>query len=637
MMSIPTNLKAEIRDFRCDYFWQPMLEAITNSFQANATNIKLTFISNDIQGSLLEKKIDSFHIEDNGDGFNEINRNNFIQLKNSKFSKDPNKKGCKGMGRLSYLKVFNNVNLISFTGSEKVSFNFNEEFNYNSLTSTQDQTPKSTKIIFNDITELFLKYEGGNLKKDRREILDLEKTKQITLNHLLHLLFFKKKSGIDFKITFSAQDLEDVVIDSDSIPNFQDDKSFLLKDSQENEYLFTLLYSITNIEQEKGIIHDYYCANERAVCRFKDKGVAICPIDKTNITLLLTSDFFDKDDVVKTDRQDFRIKNKDTSAFIPFNWNDDINPKLKEKIVEVLAKAIPEYESRKKKQKDSIINKRPYLAKYILNNDMLGILDEKEEIRSAQKTFNDEKNLCLGLIDSGNSLNIEQKEKLKDALSIELSEYMWLRYNRLKDIKKLLKNKESNEKLIHNLFLPQGSVLDDETLLIEDIHKNNLWLIDDRFMSYRYAFSDKKIKKIKESLGDKNSSTTDSQEPDFLVVFDSIDDDSDSRGVAVELKPFGLDYDANKKGITQLIDYKIAFFDSEKIKESWYYLITNIDDKFENYLKKGLGYKELISGSGKIFFDSDMRIFVTPIETLINECEKKHEVFFEILKKISIK
>ena len=167
-MPILTNLKAEIIDFSCSNFWQPMLEAITNSLQANADDIKITLISDDKQDDILDTKIDSFQIEDNGDGFSEQNRDNFVQLKNSKFSQDPNKKGCKGMGRLSYLKVFKSAEITSFTGSEKISFTFSEGFEPSLLDPTRDITEKGTKIIFKSVSENFLKHENGKIKKDAR-------------------------------------------------------------------------------------------------------------------------------------------------------------------------------------------------------------------------------------------------------------------------------------------------------------------------------------------------------------------------------------------------------------------------------------------------------------------------------------
>ncbi len=631
-----TNLTAEVRDFRIDNFWQPILEAITNSLQANASKIELTFFKDTTQGQLLseDKRIDAFEIRDNGDGFNETNRHNFKQLKATKFSKDVAKKGCKGMGRLSYLKVFEEIEIVSFTGSEKVEFKFTENFDHTKLSPVTNTSDKSTKISFKKPTKNILKYDAkGKLKSDGRGILDLLEIKQRVLNHLLPTLFFKKNSNSkNFKIIFS-DGLKEQSIEPKDVPDFNDDKFFELTAGEEKAN-FILLYNISTTDNPKGIVHAHYCANQRAVCEFSKKGVIVAPVPNKIITFLLVSEFFDRDDIIKDTREDFYILPKERSVLVPFNWDDDINPNLKQKIVEVLSLVIPDYEKEKTKQKAAIIEKRPYLAKFVLENDAIGILDAEKEIKNAQKAFNDEKNICLDLVDSGKLLNTEEKEKLKDVLSIELSEYMWLRYNRIKDIKKLLENKESNEKLIHDLFLPQGTILNEETLLMDDIHKNNLWLVDDRFMSYRYAFSDKKIKKIKEIIGDTFDPLTDSKEPDFLVAFDNLlAGQNDLRGVALELKPFNCDYDANKKGITQLIDYKMAFFESEKIRESWYYMITNIDSAFENYLIKGLQMKQIFSSSGKIFFDSDKMIFVMPIETLIKECEKRHEIFFEILKK----
>jgi hypothetical protein len=628
-----TNLTAEVRDFRIDNFWQPLLEAITNSLQANATEVKLKFFKDEKQGELLGKKINAFEIEDNGDGFNQKNRDNFKQLKATKFSQDEEKKGCKGMGRLSYLKVFKEVEILSFTGSEKIEFKFTEKFDHTSLNPAQYVSTKSTKISFKNPTENIVKYENGKLKKDKRGELNLEAIRQTVLNHLLPILFFKKNARKDFKIIFSDGDIEKIIVPED-VPDFKDDKTFELANEQLGEQaIFTLLYNIADTDLDEGIVHTYYCANQRAVCEFSKKGVVVTAIPRKIITFLLVSDFFDRDDTINDTRQDFYINHKEVSTLTPFNWDNDINPKLKEKIVEVLSVVIPKYEEKKKEQKVAIIKKRPYLAKYVLSNDAIGILDEKEEIKNAQKAFNKEKNACLELIDSGNSLNEQQKEKLKDALSVELSEYMWLRFNRLKDIKKLLDNKELNEGLIHNLFLPKGTELDEDTSLIEDIHKNNLWLIDDRFMSYRYAFSDKKIAKIKEKIKDENQTVMDSKEPDFMVVFDELlKSENDAKGVAVELKSFGCSDDEIIKGITQLTKNRMAFGKSEKVKEFYYYLIANVSQPVEEYLKAD-GFKEIFSTSGKIFFSAEKNSYVLPIETVVNECEKRHEIFFKILQK----
>ena len=132
-----------------------------------------------------------------------------------------------------------------------------------------------------------------------------------------------------------------------------------------------------------------------------------------------------------------------------------------------------------------------------MSNDAIGILDTKEEIKNAQRQFNNDRNECLELIDNEKVLDTKEKDKLGEAIHLTFAEYMWLRHSILQEIQNLLQNKEQNEAKIHNLILPKGKKLNDDTDLIENLYHNNLWLIDDRFMSYRYAFSDKKINEIK--------------------------------------------------------------------------------------------------------------------------------------------
>jgi hypothetical protein len=381
-------------------------------------------------------------------------------------------------------------------------------------------------------------------------------------------------------------------------------------------------------------LQDFYCAHNRTVCSFSAKDLLINTIPDKNITFLLLSNFFDKDGIVRDDRNDFIITPIDRGLHCPFNWSEDINPKLKDKVIEVLDKEIPNFFKEQDKQKTEIIKKRPYLAKYVLNNNAIGIMDINNEIKNAQKQFNKDRNECLELLDSEKTLDSKERDKLGEAIHLTFAEYMWLRHSILKEMQTLLKNKEENEAKIHNLILPKGKKLDDDTMLIENLYHNNLWLIDDRFMSYRYAFSDKKIQTIKNTLNDKDVVYTNSKEPDFAVIFDNIlNGENDLRGVAIELKPFNLDYDGNKKGETQIRDYKLAFMNSDKIKECFYYLITNVDEAFETYLTKASGYKKIFSITGAIFFNNDIQTYIMPIETLLNECERRHKLFFEILEK----
>lgn len=636
-----TNLKADVRMFKLIGFWKPILEAITNSLQANAKNIVLSF---SLESEILDiQKIIGLTIKDDGDGFTERNKERFMCLKTENIlgkEEDKTKDGCKGMGRLSYLKVFKNVKYESYTHNEKISFTFNEDFTHNSIkTEKYAGVEKGVTAVFENLTSNILKVgdkgkKKGQIISDKRPIYNPQEIKEIILNHLLPMLYFKVKNNLEFKISIDSK----TSIEPKDIPTFINHTPFILKDNNnDEEFQFDLFYNVSDSNIPEGVLNDYYCANNRAVCKFSEKNIHIANIPKKNITFLLLSRFFDMDNIVNIERYDFNIKPRERDLEIPFNWDEDINPPLKKQIIEILNKEIEGFSKKSEDKKREIIKKRPYLASYILQNNTIGIFDTEEEIKVAQKRFNSDRNDCLDLIDKNKVLNEEERGKVKTMVSLELSEYMWLRYKILQEMQQLLQNKEANEDKIHNLFLPKGKKLDNDTLLIENLHHNNLWLIDDRFMSYRYAFSDAKISEIKKTIRDNSETLADKKEPDFAVFFDNLFSDNsvnDLRAIAIELKPFSLNYDGNKKGITQLVDYRRAFFKSTKIKEKWYYLITNVDAEFEDYLtgEGGLGYEVIFSSSGKVFLDTKNRTYVMPIETLLNECEKRHKLFFEILE-----
>ncbi len=631
------NLKKQVKNYSAD-FLDPLLEAVTNSIQAKAKFIEILFdLDQNVNFFDNQYRINGFTIIDHGDGFDPTNIERFCELESDHgLDQKPNKKGCKGIGRLSYLKVFKDVRFLSFDGEKSFDFKLTLDFKSEDIKPTKkiQYKEKGTRIEFSNITDEFLSYnKNGSIKIDKRQIFDPESIKKSIIKELMPLLYFNKKENITIKIG------KDATITAQDIPDFEKMEPFILENNANKEkYEFTLLYHFAD-EKNEPFVEAFYCANQKTVCKFSDKGIKINPLDGKSMYLLLISDFFDQDHVTNKERNDFNIKPKEVNqdTEIPFNWDYDINPQLKIKINELLKDKITDFNKKQNDQKTKIINKRPYLTKYILKDDSIVILDEENAIKDAQSSWNKERNECLGLIDKGEKLTPEQRVKIKETVAIELAEYMWIRYQILKELETLVANKEKNEAKIHNIILPKGKKLDEDTLLMEDIYHNNLWIIDDRFMSYRYAFSDKKIKEIKQIVDMKytGSCDLDSKEPDIAVTFDGLlNDSNDLRGMIIELKSFMATLEDNEKGVSQLDRYRSAFFDFENIKEKYYYLITsNIDDTFDKLLIEEKGYDKIFSSSGAMYIDKAYRQkYIIPIETLINECKRRHDLFFNIIK-----
>jgi len=110
--SIVKNLGKQVK------FLQPLYEAISNSLEANATEITVTLHKNDPQLLLKEfpdDRVTGFSIMDDGDGFTEKNRKAFCEL----WTDNKISLGCKGSGRFTWLSVFSNIQIESEIASEK--------------------------------------------------------------------------------------------------------------------------------------------------------------------------------------------------------------------------------------------------------------------------------------------------------------------------------------------------------------------------------------------------------------------------------------------------------------------------------------------------------------------------------------
>ena len=71
---------------------------------------------------------------------------------------------------------------------------------------------------------------------------------------------------------------------------------------------------------------------------------------------------------------------------------------------------------------------------------------------------------------------------------------------------------------IHNLFMPMG-----ETSKTLSFHANNIWIFDDKFMSYSYSASNKTIAKIVKDVTGKDRSEIQKEhrnkEPDLVMFY----------------------------------------------------------------------------------------------------------------------
>lgn len=611
-----------------------IFEAITNAIHANATSIECILNSYDNpikenESEIVRKKVHTITVRDNGDGLHDDNYDSFCKYRTEyKIAL-----GCKGVGRFVFLKVYNYANFTSsLVNTQEIrSFKFDFDFDTDNIKSTLSKVEQNlTEVIFNSLSESYLNYEKHI---DRRIEMDLEAIKEKVLLNLIPTLFFYKKKGVEITISFIDQTTSDqVFIEPKDIPEFKERK-FIVKDREGKEFEFTLNHRIENVD---GKLNAYYCANNRTVCEFSEKDLKLNFPYGYSGYLLLESKYLNTR--VNHERNDFEIKPLRTDAFTTLSW-DLINEELKKTVTDLVKEGIPETKEINKTKIKEIHEERPYLINYIDETDIeiAGFMDKKKLIDNAKKKFDNAKEKILASAGKEEYTDTELYEAI-ELTHNELVSYINDRVLVIERLKKLIDKKERVEEIIHNLFMEMQT--DDDYYAVG---KNNLWLLDDRYTTYSYAASDKRIREVLKGIDEENGATDILDDKPDLSLFFSHNPNKPERlkSVLVEIKPFDYASKSDRKkfaGIQQLLDYVKAFKEKEKIEEVSSFLITEIDDKLADRLRTD-GYTPLFSLESPIYHrfysEPNISIFVISASTLIKDAEARNKVFLDIIKKQS--
>lgn len=611
-----------------------LFEAITNAVHAKATKITCKLNSTDIPANdegveIINKKVDTIIISDNGEGLNNDNYDSFCKYR----TEHKKKLGCKGVGRFVFLKVYENVNYKSElkTEQEERTFKFHLDFETEDIKIAPRKVDKNlTEISFSRLTPSYIDYDKH---LDRRIELDLDAIRNKVLLHLIPTLFFFKKEKANIEIEFiDSTTSNSVFITNKDVPDFFE-KKFEVTNKENAKFDFTLHH---RIEKEQGNLNAFYCANNRSVCEFSEKDFKMSLPYGYSGFLLLEASYLDIHG--NNERNDFDIYPVRTDVYSSLSW-EMINEKLKIAISDIVKKGVPETQKINKEKIKEIQNERPYLVNYIDEEDieMAGFIDKKQIIEKAKKKFDIEKEKIL----TSSGKDDYSDQELKDAIEIaqnELVSYINDRALVLERLKKLVEKKETVESVIHNLFMQQRT--DDDYYCIG---KNNLWLLDDRFTSYTYAASDKRITTVLKSIGETEEGVDYLNDKPDLSLFFSHNPDNPERlkSVLIELKPFDYSAKSDRKkfnGLTQLRDYVKAFKEKENINEIFAFLITDVDAKFADRLIDD-GYAAMYSLDAPIyhrFYEKlGISMYVVSARTLIIDAEARNKVFLDIIKKQS--
>ncbi len=588
------DLTRAVKNYKKVNIYDCINEALVNSLQVNSNEINIKIASQSANELFNKEIISKITIQDTGDGFNENNRKSFLHL----YSDYKEKDGCKGIGRLSYLKGFKNVKISSKQNNELVEFDFTKELNEEQLNPIKiaENTKQTTLTLENPINE-----ETYNLDKIYEEIF----------NHIYPFIFLRNSECVI--------NINDRKITKDDVKNIENTKLYVKKtiNNEEQSIEFNLWYRFQ--ESDKTILDDFICINNRPMQHFHNKPLSLKlhSKEKYHITFLLESDWINQQSNQYHSLENEDEEQENNQLFNEINWQD-VKQELIKKLNEIMIVKFPEMKNENKKIINDLKAKYPHYADFI-ENDNISFVNEKQLLKNAREEALKEEDK---LENDNVSINDIQK-----CVSNDLIRYIKHRQGIIDKLQSLKNTKIESE--VHNLFLEQGLQGTEERQVPLD--KNNLWLLDDKFMSYSYIASEKAISTFLDKIGlEKNGSN---EEMDIVLYSNS---EEKKKVVILEMKKLTANYKENGTGINQLFNYSVQLYNAG-IKELYLYLIAEIDDKFRIQLTSKEGFKKVFSQEGEIYQNSynDFNAYIQIISpnAIIADANARNKTFLDIIKK----
>lgn len=582
-------------------------EAIANALDANATEVDIEiFEQTPSQHETLKIKI-----SDNGEGFTDERYKKFSKLF------DVDEGTHKGLGRLVYLCYFENIEVDSyFDKTKNRKFVFSEGFEEEKfkISKVEERASGTSFTMTNYVLQKIAKNDYINPKKIKQRILE----------EFYSRLFYLKNKNVSVRIKIEATvegKKTEALIENNDIPEFTQ----VELSSQINLFdKFYLHYYIKEVEPQN--------ASLIAAISVDWRTVKVDLISNENLPLgyemvfLLYSDFF----IGKIDatRQNLTISAQELK---------DIQTFFRKEVVSIVEAKIPNIKKRNKDFQKNLISKYPHLSGYF-NTENIGYIPRNEILKKAQDEFFKEQKEIL----DAKTLNDEQFEKSIELSSRALTEYILFRQL---TIEKLKKTTESNsEAELHKLFASMRKAGKFEKKdSVNDLYRNNAWLLDDKYMTYEAILSDREMGELIQIITEEE--ITDDNRPDIALIFSNNPDNQKPFDVViVELKKRGISLEENMKVITQLEKRarRLMRHYNNQIQRIWFYGIIEFSEEVEMQLAGE--YTELYS-SGKMYYRETnvaislnpkitlpIGVFIWDLDAVIKDADARNSAFLNLIK-----
>jgi hypothetical protein len=581
-------------------------EAVTNSIQAGSKLVSIDLCFSEKQPDLLgpaedRKVLEKIVITDDGEGFTSENLNYFEEVCTG--HKDDI--GGKGVGRLAFLKYASDVQIVSQLPNERIEFKYTPDFRPDEVKKTSVEGPQQTEIVLAALRE--------------RINTQVAKLVDAICDDLRLLLFLKHQGGQSITLKFShnsGQPFKDEFFFKNEDIQARQTRSFEFQDEVFECYLFR------DDPPRRGIVA-MLCADELCVEEF----VISKRFDVCRHLISITSDYFNRRSNIERQRLEIPKTDDDADMVSPIS-RDKLLPRIRQECLEMIHEVAGEDIDAFKDANVSKLQKYyPFIQIESLGGDA-ALLDADEIVKVYRAQQARREDALIDNLVSGTGVSLDDVSHLA---SEDLARFIVHRALVIDSLARM--PQEAAEDAIHNAILPKKSDG-------REIRENNVWLIDDKFLSYSSIYSDESLTKIIQEVT-QSVEAKQRRRPDVAAFFSKDNESRPNKLVIIEFKKPSADIFENNNALTQCRLYASELSDRiGTVREVFAFSIVEIGEEFYRDMKQ-IGFKDVFSLNERVLYNDysigpssqiPLHLYVMPSSALIKDAKARNRVFEEVLQ-----
>jgi len=579
-------------------------EGVTNSIQAGADAITVDLWFDrqpGLFGDEVRNVLDKITITDDGEGFTQDNLNYFDEICTG--HKDDI--GGKGVGRLAFLKYANRVEIRSQLASELIEFRYTPDFTPDDVQRSASGGRRETAIMISEL----------------KESINTQVTKLVNAmcDDLRLLLFLKKQAGRTVAIRFthnSKQPFPDDFTFSGEAIEAQKTRSFELQGETFDCYLFR------DEAPRKGIVA-MLCADELCVEEYQiSKRFDIC-----RYLISITSGYLNRSSNIERQKLEIPKTEGEADLASPIS-REALMPRIHGECLAMINEAAEgDIDAFKRGNIEKLRKYYPFIKIDSLSGEA-AMLDAEEIVRTYRAQQARREDHLVEALEEGRNVAFDDISHLA---SDDLARFIVHRALVIDSLAKM--PREAAEDVLHTAILRKHS---DGS----DIRENNVWLVDDKFLSYSNIYSDETLARIVREAGTEAESKQ-QRKPDVAAFFSKDNEGRPNKLVIIEFKKPGADIFENNKALVQCRLYASELVDRiSTVREVFAFSVVEIDDEFYRDMKQ-TGFKDVFSLSERVVYNDfvigssnevPLHLYVMPAASLITDARARNRVFEEVLR-----